>query len=151
MTIPVPGLDKALAGAVRWIGTNLLVDTIRVTEPATGDPVLNPDTGELEYPIGTVLYEGPGAVLPAAAQGDLVAVPDANLPWPAETKSRYRLLSPLDHPGFPKDSQVTVTAVHNPANTGLIGRSWICSDLTAASTVQVVRITALDQNRQTIP
>ncbi|MFJ7990332.1 DUF6093 family protein [Streptomyces sp. NPDC096351] len=147
----IPGLDRALAGAVRWIGTNLLVDTIRVTLPGGGEPVFNPDTGEVEYPDGTVLYDGPGAVLPATAQGDLVAVPDANLPWPAETKSRYRLLTPLTGPSFPKDAQVTVTAVHNPANTQLLGRSWICSDVTAASTVQAVRITSLDQNRQAGP
>ncbi|MFI0929624.1 DUF6093 family protein [Streptomyces sp. NPDC021012] len=146
MTTPLPGLDRALAGVVRWIDNKLVVDTVRVTLPGAGEPVLNPDTGTLEYPPDTVLYEGPGAVQRAAAQGDLVAVPDANLPWPANIKSRYRLLTPLDGPSFPKDAEVTVTAVHNPANTGLLGRSWICADATDASTVQVVRITALDQN-----
>ncbi|MEU6979571.1 DUF6093 family protein [Streptomyces sp. NPDC046371] len=151
MTLPLPGLDRALAGAVRWIDRNLLVDTIRVTQPGPGEPVLNPATGELEYPAATVLYDGPGAVLRSAAQGDLVSVPDAQLPWTANIKSRYRLLTPLDRPGFPKDAQVTVTAVHNPANTDLLGRSWICSDTTDAATVQAVRITALDQNPSATP
>ncbi|MFD7980185.1 DUF6093 family protein [Streptomyces sp. NPDC059071] len=146
MSSPLPGLDRALAGIVRWIDTNLLVDTVRIVLPATGEPVLNPDTGELEYPASTVLYDGPGAVLRAAAQGDLVSIPDSQLPWTANIKSRYRLLTPLAHPGFPKDAQVTVTAVHNPANADLLGRSWICSDQTDAATVQAVRITALDQN-----
>ncbi|RSS43824.1 DUF6093 family protein [Streptomyces sp. WAC08241] len=147
MTIPGPGLDNALAGAVRWIEGNLLVDTIRVALPGTGEPVFNPDTGQVEYPSDTVLYAGPGAVLPATAQGDLVAIADTNLPWRPETKSRYRLLTPLDAPDLPKDAQVTVIAVHNPTRTGLIGRSWTCTDVTAASTVQAVKSTPLDQNR----
>ncbi|MEU9703110.1 DUF6093 family protein [Streptomyces sp. NPDC047981] len=149
MTLPLPGLDTALAGVVRWIDTNLLVDTVRVTLPATGEPVFNPDTGELEYPSGTVLYDGPGAVLSASTQGDLVAITDANLPWTPETKSRYRLFTPLAAPDFPKDAQVTVTAVHNPAQDGLLGRSWMCTDVTVAGTVQAVKVTPLDQNRGT--
>jgi hypothetical protein len=147
MTTPLPGLDRALAGAVRWIETNLLIDTVRVALPSTGEPVFNPDTGQVEYPDDTVLYEGAGAVLPATAQGDLVAIADANLPWTPETKSRYRLLTPLTGPDFPKDAQVTVIAVHNPARTGLLGRSWMCTDVTTASTVQAVKSTPLDQNR----
>ncbi|MFB7867356.1 DUF6093 family protein [Streptomyces sp. NPDC056069] len=151
MTTPIPGLDRALAGIVRWIDKNLLVDTVRIVQPGTGEPVLNPATGELDYPADTVLYEGPGAIVRPAAQGDLVSVADSQLPWTGNIRSRYRLLTPLDHPGFPKDAQVTVTAVHNPANTDLLGRSWICSDVTDAATVQAVRITALDQNPGTTP
>jgi hypothetical protein len=141
------GLDRALAGVVAWIGDKLLVDTVRVVLPATGEPVFDPDTGELTYPDDTVLYSGDGAILAASAQGDLLAIADSQLPWTTETKSRYRLLTPLDGPAFPKDAQVTVTAVHNPANTALIGRSWIVADESRAATVEAVRITALDQNR----
>lgn len=141
------GLDDAIAGAVAFIRTMLLVDTVRITRPATGAPVLNEDTGQLEYPTGTVLYEGPGAVLTTGALGELPGVPDANLPWPGATRSRYRMLTPLEAPIAPKDAIVTVVAVHNPANTALMGRSWICNDPGKASTVEAVRVTSLDQNR----
>ncbi|MFF7795545.1 DUF6093 family protein [Streptomyces sp. NPDC007991] len=141
------GLDAALAGVTAWIGTNLLVDTVRITLPATGEPVLNDDTGLLEYPPGGVLYEGPGAVQGGTAQSEISATPDAGQPWVQETKSRYRLLTPLTAPVAPKDALVTVVTVHNPARTALIGRSWTCQDPGRAGTVEVVRITPLDQNQ----
>ncbi|MFG3244207.1 DUF6093 family protein [Streptomyces sp. NPDC048157] len=139
------GLDDALAGVVGWIGENLLIDTVRITLPAVGDPVLNENTGQLEYPEGEVLYEGPGGVQGSSAQAEIVATPNHNLPWVQETTSRYRLLTPLDAPLAPKDAVITVVAVHDPARTGLLGRSWICTDPGRAGTVEVVRITPLDQ------
>lgn len=143
----MPGLDAALAGVTAWIGTNLLVDTVRITLPATGGPVYNPDTGQNEYPDDAVLYEGPGAVQGGTAQSEISAVPDAGQMWVGETKSRYRLLTPLSAPLAPKDAIVTVAAVHNPANTALLGRSWTTQDPGRASTTEVVRITPLDQNQ----
>lgn len=141
------GLDAALAGVQTWIRSNLLVDTVRIALPATGEPVLNEDTGQLEYPQGDVLYEGPGAVQGGTAQSEISATPDAGQPWVQETKSRYRLLTPIAAPVAPKDALVTVVTVHNPANTALIGRSWTCQDPGRAGTVEVVRITPLDQNQ----
>jgi hypothetical protein len=145
------GLDAALAGVTAWIGENLLVDTVRITLPATGEPVLNEDTGELVRPEGEVLYEGPGAVQGGTAQSEISATPGGLQPWTQETKSRYRLLTPLTAPIAPKDATVTVTAVHNPDNTALLGRSWTCQDLSRAGTVEVVRITPLDQNQAVTP
>ncbi|HEX5568028.1 MAG TPA: DUF6093 family protein [Streptomyces sp.] len=139
------GLDKALSGVVAWVEETLLVDTVRITLPATGEPVLNEDTGRLEYPPGQVLYEGPGAVQGATAQA-ITATPAAGLPWVQETTSRYQLLTPLDAPVAPKDAVATVVAVHNPQNAALVGRSWTCQDPGRAGTVEVVRITPLDQN-----
>jgi hypothetical protein len=144
----MPNLDKALAIAAGLIENLVLRDTVRITGPTTGGPVLNPDTGDLEYPDGTVLYEGPGAVQAEAAQAQLSAVLDATQGWVQETGSRYRLLTPLDAPVAPKDAQVTVTAVHDPANTALLGRSWVCGDPGRASTLEAVRVTPLDQNRR---
>ena len=141
----MPGLDAALAGVTRWIGTNLLVDTVRIELAATGKPVLNETTGELQRPISDVLYEGPGAVQGGVQQSEVYSTPGALAPWTQETKSRYRLLTPLAAPIPPKDAIVTVVQVHNPANTALIGRSWICQDPGRAATVEVVRITPLDQ------
>ncbi|MGV9891735.1 DUF6093 family protein [Streptomyces sp. NPDC003395] len=141
------GLDNALAGVRTWIETNLLVDVVRITVPAHGAPVFNPDTGDLEYPDDDVLYEGPGAVQ-GTGQTEMSATPDALTPWVTETKSRYQLLTPLAAPLAPKDAIVTVVQVHNPANTALIGRSWICQDPSRVSTTEVVRKTPLDQNQQ---
>jgi hypothetical protein len=140
-------LDGVLAQIADWIEDNLLLDTVRITLPANGAPVLNETTGQLEHPDGTVLYEGPGAVLSSAALGELPGIPDATQAWPGATKSRYRMLTPLDAPLAPKDAIVTVTAVRNPANTALIGRSWICNDPSRVSTMEAVRMTVLDQNR----
>ncbi|MCA1220253.1 DUF6093 family protein [Streptomyces sp. 8L] len=141
------GLDKILAGVTTWIGANLLIDTIRVTLPGSGDPVFNPDTGQIEPPASTVVYEGPGAVIAGNDVAGFLAVPDAGEPWVKETTSRYLLLTPLTAPIFPKDATVTVPAVHDPARDGLLGRSWLVSDPTLGGTVEVVRRTALDQLR----
>lgn len=138
------GLDEALAGVTEWLGDNILIDTVRITLPATGEPVLNPTTGQLEYPDPAVLYEGPGAIQSAASR-PLTMDPTGNLPWLQETRSSYTLLTPLSAPIAPKDATVTVTAVHDPARTGLIGRTWMCSDPSQSGTVEVVRQTPLDQ------
>lgn len=141
------GLDAALASVVGWISNNLLIDTVRIALPASGEPVLNETTGQLEYPAGTVLYEGPGAVQGGTAQSEISATPNDLQPWVQETKSRYRMLTPLEAPVAPKDAIITVTAVHDPARAALIGRSWICQDPGRAATVEVVRVTPLDQNQ----
>ncbi|MFG2532831.1 DUF6093 family protein [Streptomyces sp. NPDC048516] len=141
------GLDAALASVTRWLGANLLVDTVRITAPATDGPVYNPDTGQNEYPPGEVLYEGPGAVQGGTAQSEISATPDAGQMWVGETKSRYRLLTPLTAPIAPKDATIEVIGVHNTANLALLGRSWTSQDPSRAATVEVVRITPLDQNQ----
>ena len=140
------GLDGALAGVVTWVEDNICIDTVRISVPATGDPVFNEETGQLEYPDDHILYEGSGAVQGSSAQ-ELSATPGALAPWTQETTSRYRLLTPLAAPIAPKDAIVTVVAVHDPTRTGLIGRSWTCQDPGRAGTVEVVRITPLDQNQ----
>jgi hypothetical protein len=146
----VAGLDKALAGAVKWIQGNMLVDTVRVVRPSVAAPVLDEDTGELTYPAAAVVYEGLGAVVPGNAQGQFAAIPTAGQQWVTETKSMHNLYTPLDAPIPAKDDIVTVTAVHNPANGALLGRTWICDDPGRAGTVEVVRITPIDM-QQTRP
>ncbi|MCX5000991.1 DUF6093 family protein [Streptomyces longwoodensis] len=140
------GLDAALAGVKQWISVNLLVDIVRIELPATGEPVLDEATGRLTRPAGEVLYEGPGAVQ-GTARMEMNAAPGALQPWTTETRSRYQLLTPLTAPVAPKDAVVTVVQVHDPADTVLLGRSWTCQDPARASTIEVVRITALDQNQ----
>lgn len=140
-------LDQILTGVVTWISDNLLIDTVRITAPPSSDPVLNEDTGQLEYPSGAVLYEGPGAVQGGIAQSEVTSIPNAGEPWAQESRSRYRLMTPLEAPIAPKDAIVTVVAVHDPDRTDLIGRSWMVQDPGIAATTEVVRITALDQNQ----
>lgn len=141
------GLDAALAGVTRWIGTTLLIDTVRVTLPGAGEPVLNPTTGALEYPQGSTLYEGPGAVVPGASTTEGLLSSDASHPWLQTTRSKYILLTPLGAPIPPQNAIASVVQVHDPERASLIGRSWLCVDQGLASTVEVVRRTALDQNR----
>ncbi|MEW1565834.1 DUF6093 family protein [Streptomyces sp. NPDC093509] len=142
------GLDGALAGVRTWIDKNLLVDVVRIELPATGKPVLDEATGKLTRPEGQIIYEGPGAVQGGTAQSEISATPNALQPWVQETKSRFRLLTPLTPVVIaPKDAIVTVLQVHNPENTALIGRTWVCQDPSRAATTEVVRITPLDQNQ----
>ncbi|MGS2592124.1 DUF6093 family protein [Streptomyces hebeiensis] len=141
------GLDGALAGVTQWLEGNLLIDTVRVTLPGVGAPVLNTDTGELEYPLGTVLYDGPGAVVSASGTTEHAAIPDAVQQWVQQTKLTYFLLTPLTAPIPPEHAVVTVTAVHDPKRTSLLGRTWTCAAPGMVSTVEVVRKTVLDQDR----
>ncbi|GGZ82275.1 DUF6093 family protein [Streptomyces rubiginosohelvolus] len=141
------GLDSALRGAVAFIEKNLLIDTVRVSLRGDGEPVLNTTSGQLEYPEGDVLYEGPGGVVPGSATMERSAVPDAVQPWAQQTRSTYVLLTPLAAPIPPENAVVSVVSVHDPSRTSLLGRTWICADQGQAGTVEVVRRTALDQNR----
>ncbi|MER6602612.1 DUF6093 family protein, partial [Streptomyces parvus] len=59
----------------------------------------------------------------------------------------YVLLTPMAAPIPEEHAIVSVVQVHDPARTSLIGRTWICADQGQAGTVEVVRRTALDQNR----
>lgn len=141
------GLDAALAGVVTWIQANLMVDTVRIMRPATGDPVLDPATGKLTYPQPVLVYEGVGAVIAAGAPGGISSLPSSTLPWAEETMSPARLFTPLSAPIPARDDLVTVVTVHNPANVALIGRTWFCQDPGRASTVEVARVTPMDMKQ----
>lgn len=141
------GLDSVLADIGKWVQNNVLLDTIRVERPTTGDPVLDQATGNLTYPSPDLVYEGPGAVLSAGAPGGINALPSSTLPWVEETMSPARLLTPLTGPIPARDDLVTVVTVHNPLNTALIGRRWFCQDPGRASTLEAVRTTPLDMKQ----
>ena len=141
------GLDGSLNPVAKWLEKTILIDTVRVCLPSAGEPVLNTETGQLEYPEGDTLYEGPGAVVPGSATMERSAVPDAGQPWAQQTRTTYVLLTPLTAPIPPENAIASVVQVHDPSRTSLLGRTWICADVGQASTVEVVRRTALDQNR----
>ena len=142
MALDLSGITKVVEDLIPW-------DTIRITNPATGEPVYDPVTNEYTYPEGEAVYEGRGAVQPAGTAAEVVAVPDTNQPWVGETRSKYRLLTPLAAPVAEKDWLVTVLAVHPGGDLALLGRQWRTQDPSGAATMGVVRVTAIDQVQQT--
>jgi len=143
----MPGIDlTAIVGVVTDL---VLLDTVRISRPG-GDQVFDPETGEYAYPEGETVYEGIGAVQPAGTAAEVVSVPTPNLPWVAETRSKYRLLTPLTSPPAEKDMLVTVVQVHQPGgDLALLNRQWRVQDPGGVGTLGVVRTTAIDQIQQT--
>lgn len=140
-------LARILANVTPLVEGMLLLDTVRFASPG-GPPVFNPDTGLYEAPEGTVLYEGLGAVQPGSASG-VANVPVAGQPWTNETTSNYRAYTPLTAPIAPRDTIVTVVAVHAGGDPTLVGRQWRANDPSQGGTLGVIRITSLDQITQT--
>ncbi|MCL8016973.1 DUF6093 family protein [Streptomyces sp. AS02] len=136
------GLD--LSGIAKLVEGLVMLDTVRITEPGPGTPVFDQASGEYTYPEGAVVYEGIGAVL-AQNLNDMTSVPVVGQPWTDETRSRYRLLTPLDAPIPGRDHLVSVVQVHAGGDLSLIGRHWRCLDPGRASTLNAVRTTPIDQ------
>lgn len=137
------GID--LSRLVPLVEDLILLDTVRITSPASGQRVFDPATGQYTYPEGTVLYEGRGAVQSAYTADVTASTPNSNLPWVAETRSRYRMFTPLDVPVAQKDMIVTVVTVHAGGDHSLLGRRWRVQDPSNSGTLGVVRVTMLDQ------
>lgn len=142
MALDLSGITKVVEDLIPW-------DTVRIALPAAGEPVFDSATGLYTWPQQEAVYEGRGAVQSAGSAAEVVAVPGANLPWTPETRSKYRLLTPLDAPVAEKDQLVTVVAVHAGGDVALLGRQWRVQDPGGAGTMGVLRVTALDQIQQT--
>jgi hypothetical protein len=141
MPLDLTGITAVVEDLIPW-------DTVRISRPA-GQRTFNPATGKYEYPAGETLYEGRGAVQTAGTAAEAVSIPGANLPWTAETRSRYRLLTPLRAPEAEKDHIVTVVAIHPGGDLALLDRQWRVQDPAGVGTMGVLRVTALDQIQQT--
>lgn len=139
------GLD--LSGIARIVEDLILLDVVRFTTPAAGQPVFDPDKGEYVYPEGDVLYEGPGAVQSGSLPETASAVV-ATQPWVNETTSKYKAFTPLSAPLAARDTIVTVVQVHPGGDVSLIGRQWRAMDPSQGGTLGVVRVTSLDQIQQ---
>lgn len=137
------GLD--LSGLVPIVEDLLLQDVVRITLPTGGEPVFDPATGQYTHPAGDIVYEGRGAVQSAYTADVTASTPNTNLPWVAETRSRYRMFTPLSVPIAEKDTIVTVVSIHPGGDVTLLGRQWRVQDPSIGSTLGVVRITMLDQ------
>lgn len=143
----MPGLDLTSIAAV--VQELVLLDTVRICRPASGQQVFNTTTGEYTYPEGEPVYEGIGAVQTAGTAAEVVSIPAANLPWTPETRSKYRLLTPLSAPVAEKDMLISVITVHPGGDLALLDRQWRVQDPGGVGTLGVVRTTALDQVQQT--
>lgn len=141
----MPGLD--LSGIARVVEDLILLDVVRFTTPAIGQPVFNPDTGLYTYPEGDILYEGRGAVQPGALPETASAVVTTQ-PWVNETTSKYKAFTPLSAPVAARDTIVTVVQVHPGGDLSLIGRQWRAMDPSQGGTLGVLRVTSLDQIQQ---
>lgn len=142
MALDFTGITQVVEGLIPW-------DFVRIAIPATGAPFFDETTGQYTYPEQETVYEGRGAVQTAGTAAEVVATPDANLPWTAETRSKYRLLTPLDAPVAEKDWLVTVVQIHPGGDLALLGRQWRVQDPSGVGTIGVLRTTALDQVQQT--
>ncbi|MGM9465382.1 DUF6093 family protein [Streptomyces murinus] len=119
----------------------LLLDVVRVTRP-TGTPVLDPETGLLGPVPVELVYEGAGALL--SGHGQVTAEGIVGKQWLDDTVSWYRLLTPLAAPVPARYDRVEVTVARSgSAATG--GRVWQVLDPAEASTVELVRVTRLDE------
>lgn len=136
-----------LSGIARVVEDLLLLDTVRLSRPG-GAPVFDQETGEYVYPQEEAVYEGRGAVQVSGTPGGVTSLPVPNLPWADETRSRYRLFTPLAAPVAERDMLVTVVGVHRGGDLALIGRQWRVQDPSIAGTLGAVRITGLDQVQQ---
>ena len=141
MALDLSGIASVVEGLIPW-------DTVRIAIPATGQPVFDPVTGQYTYPEQETVYEGRGAVQVAGTAAEVVSIPGASQPWVPETRSKYRLLTPLAAPVAEKDYLVTVLAVHPAGDGALLGRQWRVQDPGGAGTMGVLRVTALDQIQQ---
>lgn len=139
------GID--LSGVARWIEDNLMLDVVRITRPAAGEPVFNPVTGGYDVPDPEVVYEGMGAVQARPTDPAYIGGINATMPWVNETSSKYSLLTPLDAPTPFNDYLVSVVEVHEGGDRSLLGREWQCRDTGRAGTTSAVRITPVDQIR----
>ncbi|MEU3559670.1 DUF6093 family protein [Kitasatospora sp. NPDC006786] len=119
----------------------VMVDTVRISRP-TGTPVLDVGTG-LVGPTPTVtIWEGAGAVLSAHGLAAVEHLVGGR--WLEDNASWYGLVTPLAAPLPQRGDLVTVTATKAPT-AGTVGRTWQALDPGEASTVEVARITRLDE------
>ncbi|MFJ3219976.1 DUF6093 family protein [Kitasatospora sp. NPDC086801] len=121
--------------------TTVMVDTVRISRP-TGTPVLDVETGLVGPTPTAKVWEGSGAVLSAHGLAAVEHLVGGR--WLEDNASWYGLVSPLSAPLPQRGDLVTVVAAKEPT-AGTVGRTWQALDPGEASTVEVARITRLDE------
>ncbi|MFI8085935.1 DUF6093 family protein [Kitasatospora sp. NPDC086009] len=132
---------SGLAGLVEDL---VMGDTVRLTRPGAGR-VLNEQTGELEDVPGTVVYEGPGAVVGPGSQPIGRVVPLDLVEHVNDPKSGYRLLTPPAAPVAMRDDILTVAAVHPKGDPTLLTRRWRVAQTGQGNTLIAVRVAWCDE------
>ncbi|MFE0640145.1 DUF6093 family protein [Streptomyces sp. NPDC058877] len=112
---------------------NLMTDTVRVRRP-TGKT--DPEDGA---PVWATIYEGAGALL--STHGQIVVRQLLGADWLGEASAWYQMMTPLSAPIADPGDQVGVIQ----GAEGFAGRTWFVEARTQASTVEVVRVTRLDE------
>ncbi|MFC8895794.1 DUF6093 family protein [Streptomyces cinereoruber] len=112
---------------------NLMTDTVRVRRP-TGETA--PEDGA---PVWATIYEGAGALL--STHGQIAVRQLLGADWLGEASAWYQLMTPLSAPVADSGDQVEVVG----GDQGFAGRTWFVEARTQASTVEVVRVTRLDE------
>jgi len=119
----------------------LLVDTIRVTR-VTGQPALDPHSGQPGETPADLIYEGAGALL--STHGQIAAAQLLGVDWASVGSSWYQLLLPLAAPALQSGDLVEVTG--QAAQTGAAqGRVWLADEPTQVSTWEIARVTRLEE------
>ncbi|WP_432034429.1 DUF6093 family protein [Streptomyces antibioticus] len=119
----------------------VLVDTVRITRP-TGTAVLDAETGLLGPVPAVLVYEGRGAVL--SGHGQVTAQHVLGREWLDDTVSWYRLLTPISTPVPSRYDRVEVVEAA-AEHAATLGRVWQVLDPSEASTVEIARVTRLDE------
>jgi hypothetical protein len=113
----------------------LMTDTVRITRPAPaaadGDPAW------------TTVYEGPGALLSNHGQ-KIVTQIMGGIDWLGDAAVWYMLITPLTAPAAALGDRIQITEAGDPT-AAFDGRTWHADDPTQASTVELVRITAVQE------
>ncbi|MFE7129337.1 DUF6093 family protein [Streptomyces sp. NPDC057638] len=133
------GIDPA--EVQRQLEDKLLKDTIRISR-VTGTAVLDPVTGLVGPVPAAVIYEGRGAVL--SGHGQVTAEGIVGRQWLDDTVSWYRLLTPLGAAVPARSDRVEVVTAYS-GSSATLGRTWQVLDSSEASTVELVRVTRLDE------
>ncbi|MFI9587029.1 DUF6093 family protein [Streptomyces sp. NPDC052236] len=116
MSVPVN--EGLTLGAVsELVEKKILTDTVRMYRP--GAPVFNPDTGQYEPGPPVTVYEGPGGVFPEGGPGIVLHL--EGQAYVDDSKSRYKLLTPLAAPVASRADTVAITVAADPA---AVGRTW---------------------------
>lgn len=97
-----------------------MTDTCRITRPGTGEPVLNPDTGQYDDSMPVTVYEGKCRI--PAINGALTRNGGADQSFEV---GEFPLDLPLDGEGYTTGESVapgqTVTYLSAPDNPMLVG------------------------------
>ncbi|MFB7424738.1 DUF6093 family protein [Streptomyces hydrogenans] len=115
----------------------LMTDTVRVRR-LTGEA--DPEDGA---PVWATVYEGAGALL--STHGQIVIRQLLGTDWLGEASAWYQLMTPLTAPVADPGDQVQVISEDEQSASAFVGRTWFVEARTQASTVEVVRVTRLDE------